>query len=185
MGHLADLSVEWAPYKAAKAALANVLSPARVAELNAANAKATEAQLIDVGRFLQEGSLTEATLLDDVTGLLDCIRGCNVALRWRLLHRRTGKAEFAKIVTDEKAVPGERVVDLLLQTSQLEYVLPRLVLRRLPDSRLTLPPSPPGTAPRACSSSSWTSASAGGRPSRTRPRSAWGSSRRTSPGPRP
>ena len=40
--------------------------------------------------FLKEGFLTEEYVLDNIPKLMNCIRDCNVTLRWVLLHTTEG-----------------------------------------------------------------------------------------------
>ncbi len=41
----------------------------------------------DMDTYLQEGVLTEQFIIDKKDDILNCMRRCNVALRWLLLHR--------------------------------------------------------------------------------------------------
>jgi len=47
------------------------------------------------------------------------MRKTNVALRWRLLHRLCTQAKFKDLL--EKQVNGRAIIDLLLQSAQLEF----------------------------------------------------------------
>ena len=51
---------------------------------------------------------------------MNCLRRCNVTLRWLLLHRRTRDKKIYDIVV-ANGVQTERIVTLLLNTAQLEY----------------------------------------------------------------
>ena len=46
--------------------------------------------LFKVLKFLKEGFLTEEYVLDNIPKLMNCIRDCNVTLRWVLLHSTEG-----------------------------------------------------------------------------------------------
>ena len=37
-------------------------------------------------QFLKEGYLREEMVLDNIPRLLNCLRDCNVAIRWLMLH---------------------------------------------------------------------------------------------------
>lgn len=37
-------------------------------------------------QFLKEGYLREEVLLDNIPRLLNCLRDCNVTIRWLMLH---------------------------------------------------------------------------------------------------
>ena len=69
-----------------------------------------------------EGTLTEQYLLDNVGPLLDVMRGCNVAIRWGLLHH-TGRSGRARARGAANGIDAEKLMTLLLKTSQLEYKL--------------------------------------------------------------
>lgn len=44
-------------------------------------------------QFLKEGYLREEMVLDNIPRLLNCLRDCNVAIRWLMLHTAdAGKA---------------------------------------------------------------------------------------------
>lgn len=121
MGHVVDLTTEWAPYPAAKAALENVINPSLVKSLNDKNTRLMAAALEDLKKYLKEGVLLPDFLLDNMNPLLNTVRNCNVALRWRLLHRRSDVAAYRKTIFE--TVNSQSIVSLLLNTSQLEYVL--------------------------------------------------------------
>lgn len=114
MGHVVDLSIEWAGYRAAKAALDNVLQPHFVSKLNMKNMKLIEEALDDVKRYLVEGILTEQFVIDNIQLLIDCMRKCNVALRWRMLHRRTTNKKFYDIIVVRTNSPPYHLVRLPL-----------------------------------------------------------------------
>lgn len=132
MGHVIDLTTSWAPYPAAKAALENVINVNLVKNLNDKNAKLIATALDDLKKYLKEGVLMPDYLLDNMNPLLNAVRQCNVVLRWRLLHRRCDNTAYRKIIGD--TVPAQAIVSLLLNTSQLEYVLKGL-LQQLLDER--------------------------------------------------
>lgn len=98
MGHIIDLSVEWLPYKAAKTALDNVLQPGYIVQLNQRNIKQLGEAMHELQEYLVEGVLVDQFVIDNVNPLLDCIRKCNVVLRWRMLHRRTGHKKFQEVI---------------------------------------------------------------------------------------
>ena len=92
---------------------------------------------------------TDGFVLDNRRDLLNCLRRCNLALRWRILHRRTADVALREIIcakqadgaltTDPKlegdfAVSESHVISLLLLTSQLEMQL-KDTFRQLLDRR--------------------------------------------------
>ncbi|KAH8091480.1 hypothetical protein JL720_5786 [Aureococcus anophagefferens] len=128
MGHVVDLSVEWAGYGAAAAALRNVLTDGAVGRLVASNDALVHRQIKELDGFLTEGQLTEQHLLDHMRALLDCARRSNAALRWRLLHRRCAHDGWRTKIAAKAGSPGdaEALMTLLLKASQLEYKLKQM-----------------------------------------------------------
>lgn len=88
----------WAGYKAAKTALDNVLQVPYVANLNQRNMSMIRECIEELKSFLMEGVLTEQFVTDNINPLIDCMRKCNVALRWRMLHRRTTNKKFHEMI---------------------------------------------------------------------------------------
>ncbi|KAJ1434034.1 WASH complex, subunit strumpellin [Ochromonadaceae sp. CCMP2298] len=134
MGQVVDLTVEWATYPAAKHALDNVISASAVKMLSERNAASVDKCLESLKVHLKEGVLQQDYLLDHTAELMNCVRSCNIALRWRLLHRRAKSDQLRKIV--EGLVSPQTVVALLLNTSQLEYVLKGMLQQLLEEKDL-------------------------------------------------
>ncbi|KAL9189378.1 hypothetical protein ACHAXT_009053 [Thalassiosira profunda] len=135
-GMTADLSLEWQRFPAAKAALDNVLQIDNVKRLHIYNTKLIGQCMAELRAYLTMGVLTDSYVLDNRHDLLNCLRRCNIAIRWRVLHRRTGNAQHHPIVcataenaaTDPKlegsfAVNDTHLVSLILLTAQLELQL--------------------------------------------------------------
>ena len=125
MGKVVDLTVEWAPYAAAKSALDNIMTPSFVAQLNEANHRMCRSGVEEVRKYLVEGVLTQEFLLDNMSALMNTMRICNIGLRWRLLHRRSENEAIKKVV--HSVMPPEDTVTLLLSSSQLEYILKEMI----------------------------------------------------------
>ena len=132
MGHLVDLMNEWANYPAAKAALDNVINMQFVKQLNDKNMALMQATLDELKVFLNEGVLQQDYVLDHLTALMNCVRSCNVSLRWRLLHRRCSSEALRKLIAE--SVSPQIVMTLLLNASQLEYIL-KDMLQQLLDAK--------------------------------------------------
>lgn len=136
-GLTADLSLEWNDrFPAAKFALDNVLKDDNVKRLHIQNAKLIGQCMAELRAYLTMGILTDKFVLDNKHDLLNCLRRCNIAARWRILHRRCAKQEYREVVcatsevltTDPKlegdfVVTDAHVVSLLLLSSQLEMQL--------------------------------------------------------------
>lgn len=134
MGTIVDLTVEWAHYPAAKAALDNVINLQLVKQLHEQNGRLMVRCQDELKELLKEGILQQEYLLDHIQEVLQCVRHCNIALRWRLMHRKCKSLEYRKVI--EQQVKPQLVVDLLLQTSQLEYVVKALLQQILSDKQL-------------------------------------------------
>lgn len=136
-GLTADLSLEWDDrFPAAKIALDNVLKVDNVKRLHINNAKLIGQCMAELRAYLTMGILTDKFVLDNKHDLLNCLRRCNIAARWRILHRRTSTQMYHDIVcvesdqvtTDPKlegnfVVSDSHMVSLLLLCSQLEMQL--------------------------------------------------------------
>jgi WASH complex subunit strumpellin len=135
-GMTADLSIEWDRFAAARSALDNVLSVDNVRGMHVRNAKLVGQCMAELRAYLTMGILTDSFVLDNRHDLLNCLRRCNITIRWRVLHRRTANPAYHKIVcvasdavtTDPKleadyAINDTHVVSLILLTSQLELQL--------------------------------------------------------------
>ena len=131
MGTTVDLTVEWAHYPAAKLALDNVLTINSIKQLNENNSKLIQQCLVDLKSFLKEGVLQQDYLLENMNNVLNCVRLCNIALRWRLMHRKCKNESFRKVI--EPSVNPQVIVGLLLNTSQLEYLLKGMLQQLLKD----------------------------------------------------
>jgi WASH complex subunit strumpellin len=122
MGVDIDLSVEWRQYKAAMEALKNTLDTDNVTKIKENNAYELQRCEKNLTKYLTEGVLTENYVLDHIPPLMNCLRRCNVTLRWLLLHRRTKDKRVYDIIIIN-GISTERIVTLLLNTAQLEYKL--------------------------------------------------------------
>lgn len=132
MGHLADLKKEWAAHPAAKYALDNVITTNHVKVIEARNREQIASSIQQLKFYLNEGVLTQDYVLDHMADLLNCVRSCNIAFRWRVLHRRTSDDAYSKIILE--GVTPQTVVTLLLNTSQLEFIL-KDMLQELLDAK--------------------------------------------------
>ena len=143
-GMTADLSIEWKRFPAARAALGNVLRVENVKRMHVQNAKLIGQCMAELRAYLTMGILTDSFVLDNRHDLLNCLRKCNIAARWRILHRRTTNgvyhgivcASSSEVTADPKlqgdfAVNDTHVVSLLLLSSQLEMQLEQIFTQLL------------------------------------------------------
>ena len=124
MGHVVDISVEWASYPAAKKALDAVFTTSFIHTLNDKNSSQMRKSQEEMLRYLQDGVLQQDYLFSNMTPLLSCVRTANVVLRWRLLHRKTSDEKTRKSIID--SIAASEVMSFLLNLSQVEYILKEL-----------------------------------------------------------
>jgi len=86
LGFVADLSLEWGNYPAAKAALNNTLNPNNIKSLRDKYWNKIPAMISGVKQFLTEGVLTEEYVLVHHQKLIAALRECNITIRWLMLH---------------------------------------------------------------------------------------------------
>ncbi|KAB1258224.1 WASH complex subunit 5 [Camelus dromedarius] len=153
MGITVNLADAWEPYKAAKTALNNTLDLSNVREqvkekdqiskrlINSVTM--SERVHTQVQQFLKEGYLREEMVLDNIPRLLNCLRDCNVAIRWLMLHT----ADLAcdpnnkrlrqikdQILTDSRYNP-KILFQLLLDTAQFEFILKEMFKQMLSEKQ--------------------------------------------------
>lgn len=135
-GTIVDLSSEWKRFNAAKTALENVLLTANVKRLHVDNAKLMAQCIGELRRSLAGGFLTDRYVLDNTNNLLNCMRRCNVALRWRILHRRVSDKKFRSIICASGSdldfpVLETHILTLLLFSAQFELKVKDVISRLL------------------------------------------------------
>ncbi|EMP39475.1 WASH complex subunit strumpellin, partial [Chelonia mydas] len=131
MGITVNLTDAWEPYKAAKTALNYTLDLSNIKEQASRYAAVTERVHTQVHQFLKEGCLREELVLDNIPKLLNCLRDCNVAIRWLMLHTADSACDpnnkrlrqiKDQILTDSK-YNAKILFQLLLDTAQFEFIL--------------------------------------------------------------
>ncbi|KAM3840992.1 WASH complex subunit 5 isoform 2-T2 [Vipera latastei] len=106
-------------------------------------AAVTERVHSQVQQFLKEGCLREEMVLDNIPKLLNCLRDCNVAIRWLMLHT----ADLAydpnnkrlrqikdQVLTDSRFKP-KILFQLLLDTAQFEFILKEMFKQMLSEKQ--------------------------------------------------
>ncbi|XP_036064496.1 WASH complex subunit 5 [Onychomys torridus] len=143
MGITVNLADAWEPYKAAKTALNNTLDLANVKEQASRYASVSEKVHAQVQQFLKEGYLREEVLLDNIPRLLNCLRDCNVAIRWLMLHTADSACDpnnkrlrqiKDQILTDSRYNP-KILFQLLLDTAQFEFILKEMFKQMLSEKQ--------------------------------------------------
>ena len=122
MGQLVDLTKVWMPYKAASQAISNTLQMDNIQYYQKLYSTKLRKLMKQLSEYLREGVLNEGFVLDEIhSSLLPCVRDCNCCLRWFMLHETTTDKKLKPAVTGN--VTKEEILMLLLNTSQLEYLL--------------------------------------------------------------
>jgi WASH complex subunit strumpellin len=125
MGHTVDLSAQWKGYESAKKALNNILTTENVTKAAEQNLRWFHEAKEELTGYLDEGVLNEQFVLLHLQKLVECMRKANVALRWRLLHRKCSQPKFRAFIQGQVEEKG--VIDLLLQSAQLEFRVKNIV----------------------------------------------------------
>ncbi|KAM5315755.1 WASH complex subunit 5 isoform 1-T1 [Glossophaga mutica] len=143
MGITVNLADAWEPYKAAKTALNNTLDLANVREQASRCATVSERVHAQVQQFLKEGCLREEMVLDNIPRLLSCLRDCNVAIRWLMLHTADSAYDpnnkrlrqiKDQVLTDCRYNP-KILFQLLLDTAQFEFILKEMFKQMLSEKQ--------------------------------------------------
>lgn len=143
MGITVNLAEAWEPYKAAKTALNNTLDLSNVKEQASRYATVSERVHAQVQQFLKEGCLREEMVLDTIPRLLNCLRDCNVAIRWLMLHTADSACDpnnkrlrqiKDQILTDSRYNP-KILFQLLLDTAQFEFILKEMFKQMLAEKQ--------------------------------------------------
>ncbi|XP_032771796.1 WASH complex subunit 5 [Rattus rattus] len=143
MGITVNLADAWEPYKAAKTALNNTLDLSNVKEQASRYASVSDRVRAQVQQFLKEGYLREEVLLDNIPRLLNCLRDCNVAIRWLMLHTADSACDpnnkrlrqiKDQILADSRYNP-KILFQLLLDTAQFEFILKEMFKQMLSEKQ--------------------------------------------------
>ena len=139
MGFTVDLLVYWRPFKSAYAAITTTVEIENVA-YHTNRLKSQMHKLSDqISDLLIEGVLTEQYVLDNIyKELLPRVREANVILRYFILHmtRRQIPVDFIKAYEIvNKSVQENDVLNLLLKTAQLEFILRAMFTQLLREKR--------------------------------------------------
>nr|XP_034958634.1 WASH complex subunit 5-like [Zootoca vivipara] len=96
-----------------------------------------------VQQFLKEGCLREELVLDNIPKLLNCLRDCNVAIRWMMLHTADSAYDpnnkrlrqiKDQVQTDSKYNP-KILFQLLLDIAQFEFILKEMFKQMLSEKQ--------------------------------------------------
>ena len=121
LGYVVDLTFWWAPYKAAKMALGNILDIESIDDLTKEFVAKQEECYIKCTEFLVEGVMSEEYVLNKLNSLMNCVRDSNITIRWLMLHRKTTHEKLRDII-HSKTNPT-KILRLFLICSEFENKL--------------------------------------------------------------
>ncbi|GCB74711.1 hypothetical protein scyTo_0003802 [Scyliorhinus torazame] len=143
MGIIVNLIEAWEPYKAARTALNYTLEQPNIREQAIRYGTSVDRLRRQVQQFLKEGFLREEYVLDHIPKLLNCLRDCNVTIRWLMLH--TAESVYDpnnkrlrqikdQIFIDSK-YNSKTLFQLLLDSAQFEFVLKEMFKQMLSEKQ--------------------------------------------------
>uniref|UniRef100_A0A674AH15 WASH complex subunit 5 n=1 Tax=Salmo trutta TaxID=8032 RepID=A0A674AH15_SALTR len=144
MGITVNLVEAWEPYKAAKIALNYTLDSANIREQASRYSVSMEGLRPQIQQLLKEGFLREEIVLDNIPKLLNCLRDCNVSIRWLMLHTADSAYDpnnkrlrqiKDQVINDSKYNP-KILFQLLLDTAQFEFTLKEMFKQMLSEKQL-------------------------------------------------
>ncbi|XP_071251753.1 WASH complex subunit 5 isoform X2 [Salvelinus alpinus] len=144
MGITVNLVEAWEPYKAAKVALNYTLDSANIREQASRYSVSMEGLRPQIQQLLKEGFLREEIVLDNIPKLLNCLRDCNVSIRWLMLHTADSAYDpnnkrlrqiKDQVINDSKYNP-KILFQLLLDTAQFEFTLKEMFKQMLSEKQL-------------------------------------------------
>ncbi|XP_072269332.1 WASH complex subunit 5 [Pyxicephalus adspersus] len=133
----------WEPYKAAKTALNYTLDLPNIKEQACRYAAIVDRLHPQVQQFLKQGFLREEFVLDNIPKLLNCLRDCNVAIRWLMLHTADSAydqnnkrlRQVKEQVLSESKYNSKVLFQLLLDTAQFEFILKEMFKQMLSEKQ--------------------------------------------------
>lgn len=131
MGLTVNLIDAWDGYKAAKAAVMNILQPQMIKEITVNNDRMLKKMLESTRGLLKEGVLNESFLMKNLQKIFKVIRECNFCTRWWILNSSqiyTKKSKlFHDIVRETADFKTDDLYELILNISQLELCVREIV----------------------------------------------------------
>ncbi|OMJ85225.1 hypothetical protein SteCoe_13541 [Stentor coeruleus] len=119
LGFTVDLAEQWAPYKAAKSALIGyTLVPENIGKVYNKFMGSIKTLNKSLNHYLKEGVLVDEYILSHRSKLMNCLRDCNVTLRWVMLARQSGVKKIYDQVNNDLNL--EEFLQLLMNTAQFE-----------------------------------------------------------------
>ena len=85
-GYVLDITQFWQHWPAAKTAIQNNIYESNVKQYAERHVAMTRKCYKKLSQYVRDGQLLEDFVLDNVQGLLECLRDSNVTVRWLMLH---------------------------------------------------------------------------------------------------
>ncbi|XP_078253866.1 WASH complex subunit 5 [Rhinoraja longicauda] len=144
MGITVNLIEAWEPYKAAKTALHYTLEQSNIKEQASRYGTNVDCLRQQVQQFLKEGFLREEHVLDHIPKLLNCLRDCNVTIRWLMLHtadfvydpNNKRLRQIKEQVLNDSKYSSKTLFQLLLDSAQFEFVLKEMFKQMLSEKQV-------------------------------------------------
>ncbi|XP_078154824.1 uncharacterized protein LOC144550941 isoform X3 [Carex rostrata] len=131
-----DLLVSWDPYREAKAALVECVSPTFMRDRCTYHCMKVTNLIKELDSAACDDALKKELLMENSQHLLLLVKNCNFTLRWLLLHRMSNDKKAREIVMTvctAHQVDKESLLHLLLKASKVEYDLKEMYSELLSD----------------------------------------------------
>lgn len=142
MGVTLSIVDYWEHFKAAKSALTNTCTNKLVKDVFAKRGDSVQMLINKTRALLQEGTITEDYVLDNVNKILNLLLNSNLVIRWSLLHNSEAiffdnnkrSKQLKEIVLKESSYDPVKLLELLISTAELELKV-REILTKLLENR--------------------------------------------------
>ena len=121
MGYTIDLNDYWKDFKAANQSLDYNKKNNIIKDTINENIKKIKELDDQIKKYLNEGVMTEESVLNQIEDLLNLMRISNVVLRFFLLQRNTTRKSARELINEK--LNNKDLINLLLDLSQFEYLV--------------------------------------------------------------
>ncbi|CAI2370736.1 unnamed protein product [Moneuplotes crassus] len=120
-GYLVDITQYCGQFEASRKAIKNNINEKKVTQIALYHQDKVKTLRKDLRLYLKQGKLLDEYVLDNVQPLLQCLRECNITIRWLLLHRNCRSKSLRDIILPNHET--DDIIELLLATSKFEKEL--------------------------------------------------------------
>ena len=121
MGYTIDINEYWKDFSAANSALDTNQKNVTIKDAVKDNIRKIKELDEKIKGYLNEGVMTEESVLNQIEVLLNIMRDSNVVLRFFILQRNTTKKSFREVFNSK--LNNKDLINLLLDLSQFEYLV--------------------------------------------------------------